>query len=160
MLSCCTTGLLVGACVERESGVLTRGNMFCQSRVLMIKRSAGNDQECGRFQELLGAPFVALEQEVASLKGLLGPGEQLLVRGVDKRRSEFTAGRLLARRAFGCFGLEHAELLADPDGVPQWPAGSVGCITHAGGRVAVAVAPRESAEGVGIDMETVARFHG
>jgi 4'-phosphopantetheinyl transferase EntD len=66
---------------------------------------------------------------------------------------------LLARRAFARFAIREPELPADGDGVPAWPPGWTGCITHAAGRVAVAVAPRHAVGGVGIDMEAVARFH-
>lgn len=72
---------------------------------------------------------------------------------------EFTAGRVLARAALAMLGVPAGELLADVHGVPLWPTGVTGCITHGAGRVAVAVALRSEVRAVGIDMEAVARFH-
>jgi 4'-phosphopantetheinyl transferase EntD len=106
------------------------------------------------------ACVTVLEEEIASLAGALLPAEAALVaHAVDQRRREFTAGRVLARRAFESLGLRHVELAADPDGVPAWPPGFIGCITHGSGRVAVAAAPLTAVQGLGIDMEAVARFH-
>jgi 4'-phosphopantetheinyl transferase EntD len=126
----------------------------------MIKRSAVNADRCGGFRQLVPPSVVLLEQAVPSVTGPLALAEATLIeRAVDKRRTEFTAGRVLARRAFVGLGVPDVALPADADGVPAWPPQWTGCITHACGRVAVAVAAREAVEGVGIDMEAVARFH-
>jgi 4'-phosphopantetheinyl transferase EntD len=124
----------------------------CRTRSGLRSRSA--------FGELVPREVTALEDDVLALAGALFPAEAALVTGaVDKRRGEFVAGRVLARRAFGELGIASIELAADDDGVPAWPAGFVGCITHACGRAAVTIASRAAAEGLGIDMEAVARFH-
>jgi 4'-phosphopantetheinyl transferase EntD len=102
-----------------------------------------------------------LEEPIEESGGSLLPAEAALVaNAVASRRSEFAAGRALARRALASLGVPQAELAADQDGVPVWPRGFTGCITHAAGRVAVAVASSDAVGGgIGIDMEAVARFH-
>ncbi|MGR3782069.1 MAG: 4'-phosphopantetheinyl transferase family protein [Albimonas sp.] len=73
-----------------------------------------------------------------------------LARAVDRRRSEFLAGRLCAALALRALGA--------PEGVgragraPVWPAGIRGSISHAGD-LALAVAARGAA-GLGVDCET------
>lgn len=111
------------------------------------------------FRDLVPRAVGVFEDDILSLAGPIFPAEAALVaHAVERRRKEFVAGRVLARSAFAGAGLAHAELPADGDGVPAWPPGFTGCITHACGRVALALASRASAESVGIDMEQVARF--
>ena len=51
---------------------------------------------------------------------------------VAKRRSEYLAGRWCAREALAMLGMEGIPALG-PDRAPQWPAGSLGSITHSQG---------------------------
>jgi len=97
---------------------------------------------------------VALASHEASWGGALHAAEHELVRNaVEKRRREFTAGRVCARRALSRLGVPEAPLLADADRVPRWPAGVVGSISHCRGRCAVAVARSGAILGLGIDVE-------
>jgi len=77
-------------------------------------------------------------------------------RAVSKRRREYTAGRVLARRAAGRMGLGSVEILAGPDRAPRWPPGVVGSITHTRGHVAVALARSDRRRGLGLDVEQAA----
>ena len=91
------------------------------------------------------------------------PGDARWVAGaVDKRRREFAAGRALARQALMALGVppEDCDLVPDQDGVPGWPAGVVGSITHAGGWCAAAVARAAAVRSLGIDGEDLARVDG
>jgi len=88
------------------------------------------------------------------------PGEPLfpeeaavVARAVDKRRHEFAAGRLCARRALGQLGLAAAPLLPGPKGEPRWPAGIAGAITHCAGFAAAAVARTSAFATIGVDAE-------
>jgi 4'-phosphopantetheinyl transferase EntD len=72
---------------------------------------------------------------------------------VDRRRREFTAGRLSARAALRRLGVAEAPLLSNPDRTPRWPAGVVGSISHCRGFCAVVVARREHFAGLGLDVE-------
>jgi 4'-phosphopantetheinyl transferase EntD len=78
---------------------------------------------------------------------------QQIARAVPKRRQEFAAGRLLARRLLGDMGLGIEALVSDADRVPRWPAPVVGSITHCRSLCAVAVVPRALSLGIGLDVE-------
>lgn len=112
------------------------------------------------FRQLLPVSIFAVEDAVGRVSGALGEAEAAAVAGAgQKRRSEFTAGRSLAREGLAALGVPAGELLADAQGAPIWPAAVTGCITHAAGRIAVAIALRTQAQALGIDMEAVTRFH-
>lgn len=75
-------------------------------------------------------------------------------RWVEKRRREYRGGRHHARVALAHFGLPPSPILRDEDGVPLFPAGFSGSITHTGreSTFAAAVIAR-SPHRVGIDAE-------
>lgn len=95
----------------------------------------------------LDAPV--LEAEAASLSPAAG----------ERRRRDYAAGRNLARRLLAPLGYGGHALVQTAAGAPQWPTGVVGSISHCKDRVFAAVAPADRAEAIGIDIETVARFH-
>jgi 4'-phosphopantetheinyl transferase EntD len=73
-------------------------------------------------------------------------------RAVPKRRAEFLAGRFAAQMALQKLGVD-AALGRDEDGVPIWPSGVCGSITH-GARLALCAVARGSAlRSIGIDAE-------
>jgi 4'-phosphopantetheinyl transferase EntD len=111
----------------------------------------------GSVTEVLRALFPAnVEVEggrAEEVEGRLFPEEEALIaRAVEKRRREFRAGRVLARRALSRLGVSEAPILAK-ERRPLWPAGIVGSISHAGGCCAVAVARRGGLVGIGLDVE-------
>lgn len=75
------------------------------------------------------------------------------VRGVAKRQAEHLAGRLCARSAL--HGLCGQALIPgrDADGVPIWPAGISGSISHGHGQAAALVALSRDWRSLGIDLE-------
>jgi 4'-phosphopantetheinyl transferase EntD len=73
-----------------------------------------------------------------------------------KRRREFAAGRLCARRALSQLAVRDFSLLNGADRAPLWPEGIVGSITHCPGYCAAAVAPDALAHSLGIDAEVSA----
>ena len=75
------------------------------------------------------------------------------VRGVAKRQAEYLAGRLCAREAPHQLCGQALVPGRDEDGVPLWPAGTVGSITHGAGRAAAMVALARDWRGLGIDLE-------
>lgn len=84
----------------------------------------------------------------------LFPAEEALARTADpRRRAEFTAGRLCARKALASLGLPATPVLAGRAGQPQWPAGVTGSITHCAGYRACAVALTTDIAALGIDAE-------
>ena len=74
-------------------------------------------------------------------------------RAVPKRKREFTAGRVCARRALSRFGVSPGALPPKPDRSPPWPEGFVGSITHTRDWCGVVVTRAEELAGVGIDAE-------
>jgi 4'-phosphopantetheinyl transferase EntD len=69
------------------------------------------------------------------------------------RKREFTAGRVLARRAFIDLGEEPCSILSDETGCPLWPESIVGSISHKGNNCCVLVGLRKKVASVGIDIE-------
>ncbi|HSX69852.1 MAG TPA: 4'-phosphopantetheinyl transferase superfamily protein [Pseudomonas sp.] len=75
------------------------------------------------------------------------------VRGVAKRQGEYLAGRLCAREALRQLCGQALVPGRDEDGVPIWPAGVVGSITHGAGQAAAIVASDRHWRGLGLDLE-------
>ncbi len=75
------------------------------------------------------------------------------VRGVAKRQGEYLAGRLCAREALHQLCGQALIPGRDEDGVPIWPAGVVGSITHGAGQAAAIVASAQQWQGLGLDLE-------
>ena len=88
------------------------------------------------------------------------PEEQAIAEafGSQKRRAEFTLGRICAHEALSRFGLESEPILRNPETrEPCWPDSVWGSITHSAGFAAVAVGLKKEIKGVGIDLESFSR---
>ena len=99
-------------------------------------------------------------QNPADQDFLLLPEEQAIAEsfGSQKRRAEFTMGRICAHGALSRFGLESEPILRNPETrEPCWPDSIWGSITHSAGFAAVAVGLKKEIKGVGIDMESLSR---
>lgn len=84
----------------------------------------------------------------------LFPEESLAVlRAVPRRRAEFAAGRLAARRAMAKLGAPATEIPAGPDRAPVWPQGIVGSISHSDGLCVAVVGFAHDVEALGVDIE-------
>jgi 4'-phosphopantetheinyl transferase EntD len=82
------------------------------------------------------------------------PAEAAMVAGaVAERRREFATVRHCARLALQRLGLTPGPILADADGVPSWPDGVVGSLTHCPGYRAAALARATRLASIGIDAE-------
>lgn len=77
-----------------------------------------------------------------------------LARAVAKRRGEFLAGRLCARRALARLGIASADIAIGPDREPLWPAGAIASISHAGDRAVCLASADPHVIGLGIDIES------
>ena len=94
------------------------------------------------------------------LDSRLMPEEEAIAEsfGSQKRRSEFTLGRIFAHKALSSFNLESEPILRNPETrEPCWPDSVLGSITHSGGFAAVAVGLKKEIRGVGIDLESFSR---
>lgn len=76
------------------------------------------------------------------------------------RKAEFIAGRHCARSALQGLadGFESSWLGADADGVPEWPDGFVGAITHSKGVAAAVAAQGKNVDLLGLDLERTDRL--
>ena len=73
---------------------------------------------------------------------------------VEKRRREYRAGRHAARSLLREMGLDAHRVIRDDDGVPSFPTGFSGSITHTGRQSTFAAAVLcPDLSGVGIDAE-------
>ena len=109
------------------------------------------------LERLLPAPIVVehvdprrLRDPEAELFAEERPG---IARAVDKRRREFAAGRILARRGLAALGHPPVAIVNGEDRAPQWPSEIVGSITHTKGYCAVAMARASQMRSVAIDAE-------
>jgi 4'-phosphopantetheinyl transferase EntD len=104
---------------------------------------------------------VAVSEGIAeAVNGPLWPEEAAhIAKAVDSRRAEFTAGRVLARRAIATLG-GGGDYPIPPGSrnMPMWPTGFVGSISHTHGYVAAAAARASDILSVGIDVEDARRF--
>ncbi|MET9593811.1 4'-phosphopantetheinyl transferase superfamily protein [Streptomyces sp. NPDC006516] len=92
--------------------------------------------------------------DVDAPAGSLYPEEELLIAtSVDRRRHEFAAVRACARRAMATLGLPPAPVLRGLRGMPLWPAGTVGSMTHCDGYRAAVLARDSEVRAIGIDAE-------
>jgi 4'-phosphopantetheinyl transferase EntD len=104
---------------------------------------------------LFDPPVEVRERDPRGVTGGLFPAEEAMIsRAIDKRRHQFTAGRLCARAAFVALGAPPGPILHGEDRAPIWPPGVVGTITHTDTWCAAAAA-RESdgVRSLGLDVE-------
>lgn len=76
-------------------------------------------------------------------------------RATPRRRSDFTIGRLAARRALESIGADVVPVPIGPAREPLWPDGMCGSIAHARGLAVAVVATLEETDGVGVDVESM-----
>ena len=81
------------------------------------------------------------------------PEEQAVAESFSsqKRRAEFTLGRIFAHKALSKFGLESEPILRNPETrEPCWPNSVCGSITHSAGFAAVAVGLKKEIKGLSL----------
>jgi len=106
------------------------------------------------IERLLPDAVAVAETREELLADELFPEEELAVRSaVAKRRNDFTSGRACARRALERIGVDAVAIPRGERGMPVWPRGIVGSITHCRGYRAAAVARSEAVSSLGIDAE-------
>ena len=79
--------------------------------------------------------------------------ESLISRAVEKRRREFTSARHCARVALDKLGMDPAPILRGERGVPLFPRGVVGSLTHCDGYRGAVLGYSMAVRSVGIDAE-------
>lgn len=108
----------------------------------MIERLLPGDVSCA-----------ATREETVPDGTLFPEEEELVARSVAKRRNDFATARACARRAMGRLGLEPVAVLHGKRGMPLWPDGIVGSLTHCDGYRAAALARAADVLSLGVDAE-------
>ncbi len=82
----------------------------------------------------------------------------IISKAIDKRRYEFSAGRLCARNALQQIGIDNCTLTQGENGEPIWPDQITGSISHSKKWAAAAVSTTKDIMAIGFDIETVNRI--
>jgi 4'-phosphopantetheinyl transferase EntD len=82
----------------------------------------------------------------------------LIERWVSHRQREFATGRLCARRALSALGSVSGNLLPNAAGIPVWPEGVIGSISHSRGVAMAVVARSAGCPLLGLDLEKTNRL--
>jgi 4'-phosphopantetheinyl transferase EntD len=83
---------------------------------------------------------------------------QHMANAVLARRNEFISGRRCARMALAHIGQVSCALPKDADGLPIWPAATMGSITHSRGLCCAVAAPADKMMYLGVDLEKTNRL--
>lgn len=85
--------------------------------------------------------------------------EELIIisKAIEKRRYEFSTGRLCARKALQQLGKYNCILTQAENGEPIWPEQTTGTISHSKKWAAAAVSTTTDIMAIGFDIETVSR---
>lgn len=106
------------------------------------------------ISRILAPGILGAEMRDAGQTVLLAPEEEALVaRAAPKRRRDFALGRACAHQALTALGHDDVVIGRNAGGVPLWPGGVVGSITHTCGYAAALVADARDFSGVGLDAE-------
>jgi 4'-phosphopantetheinyl transferase EntD len=106
------------------------------------------------IERILPPPVAVAEAFGDDPFAVLFPEERAVIaRAAESRRREFATGRTCARRALIRLGLPSAPVLPEPGGMPKWPEGVVGSITHCTGYRAAALARTSDVISLGVDAE-------
>lgn len=79
-----------------------------------------------------------------------------IVNAMAKRSREFTAGRIMARKAMTDIGLPQVAVPIAANRAPIWPEGVVGSISHCDSLCVAVVARTRDVAAIGIDVEDYA----
>ncbi|MGB7318941.1 MAG: 4'-phosphopantetheinyl transferase superfamily protein [Planktotalea sp.] len=84
---------------------------------------------------------------------LIGREAEAVANAIEKRKTEFSAGRDAARAALSGLGHNDIEILVGPYRAPIWPDGFCGSITHSREICIAGVARLADIASIGIDAE-------
>lgn len=104
--------------------------------------------------DVVTVTFDELDLDEAAALAALHPVEVEQIGGaVEKRRVEFAAARACAREAMTRLGVPTGPIVRGGRGMPVWPPGVVGTLTHTDGLRAAALAPTDRVRSLGLDVE-------
>ena len=90
----------------------------------------------------------------ADVEAALHPAEaELIAKAVATRRADFAWARACAREAMTRLGVPAGPVVRGGRGMPVWPPGVVGTLTHTNGLRAAALGSADRVRSVGLDVE-------
>ena len=105
-------------------------------------------------EDVVAVIFDELDLDDDTVLAALHPVEAEQIRGaVESRRIEFAAARACAREAMSRLGVPPGPIIRGGRGMPVWPPGVVGTLTHTAGLRAAALAHSDAVRSLGIDVE-------
>jgi 4'-phosphopantetheinyl transferase EntD len=115
----------------------------------------------GRFAAGQGLAFARLGTDAAyaevfgnaPVSALMPPESAYVENAALQRHRDFAAVRHCARQAMQRLGVPAQPILPDAEGVPCWPPGLIGSMTHCDGYGAAVVARAGELLGLGLDAE-------
>lgn len=111
------------------------------------------------LQSLFPPEVITEESAITEINDSLYPEEMYCIsNAANKRKSEFTAGRICARNALKKLGYSYYPLLMGEDRAPQWPDDISGSIAHTSEYCGVAVGKKKDFPSLGFDMELLDRL--
>jgi 4'-phosphopantetheinyl transferase EntD len=118
---------------------------------------AGHSDTIAAMRRLLPPGAVIRGGGLCPRHGIIFPEEEKFIAGAaEKRRREFYAGRIYARRGLLELGQHPVPILPAPSRAPVWPDGFVGSISHCASVCAAIVARTASVRGIGVDIDDAA----
>ena len=78
-----------------------------------------------------------------------------LKKSINKRRAEYLAGRILARKLLLEFGIKNKIIVSNHHRCPIWPRNIVGSISHSSSIAICIMAKSSEYSGLGVDIEKV-----
>lgn len=104
--------------------------------------------------DVVGVTDAELGLDDAALLASLYPVEvEQIGAAVERRRIDFAGARACAREAMSRLGVPAGPVLRGGRGMPVWPPGLVGTLTHTEGLRAAALAPTARVRSLGLDVE-------
>lgn len=92
--------------------------------------------------------------------GTIYPEEEVFIRNVvPKRKTDFIAGRICARKALARLGIDRFPIIMSNDRSPVWPSEIAGSISHTQGFCGVAVVLKKNVKSIGLDVECIDRLN-
>jgi len=106
------------------------------------------------INSLFPEDVITAEADPTSVREIFYPEEEAYIKNaLPKRRLEFAAGRLCARKALTRLGVRNFPVLVGKNREPIWPPGIVGSISHTERYCGVVVASKKKLDSLGLDVE-------
>lgn len=105
-------------------------------------------------RDVVSVTDAELPLDDAAVVAALYPAEaELVAKAVATRRADFAWARACAREAMSRLGVPTGPIGRGGRGMPIWPPGVVGTLTHTDGLRAAALGPAEQVRSLGVDVE-------